>query len=196
MSTTTKPNASILIVEDEPIVARDVADILTRLGYTIVGSTAQGEDALVLARERHPDVVLMDIRLQGAMDGVETAERMRRECETAVIFMTAHSDRATLDRAKVAEPFGYILKPFEAHALETYVEMAIYRHHTTRKMRASAAELQRSIKELEYMNSLMVNRELRMIELKREIDKLCCQFGQPTRYGYETTGTGTAMTHP
>jgi CheY-like chemotaxis protein len=191
MSSTIKPNASILIVEDETIVAKDIANKLGRLGYTVIGNTAQGEEALVLAREKHPDVVLMDVRLAGTMDGVETADRMRREGDVAVIYLTAHSDRVTLDRAKLTEPFGYILKPFEERDLETHIEMAIYRHQAERKLRESAEglrqkseELERSNKQLAYMNSLMVGRELRMIELKKEIDKLCRQFGQPSRYGY------------
>ena len=196
MSTTTKSQVSVLVVEDEPIVARDLVTTLARLGYTVTGSTAQGEEALVLARERHPDVVLMDIRLAGAMDGIEAAEHLRREDDPAVIYMTAHSDRATLDRAKLTEPFGYILKPFETRDLETHIEMALYRHEAERKLRESATSLRRSNKELEYMNGLMVNRELRMIELKKEIDELCRKYGQASRYGYGCAEDPAAGAHP
>ena len=191
MHSTTNPNASILIVEDESIVAMDIANKLGRLGYRVTGRATQGEEALGLARERHPDVVLMDVRLAGAMDGVETADRMRRECDVAVIYLTAHSDRATLDRAKLTEPFGFILKPFEERDLEPHIEMALYRHQAERKLREStealrqkSEELMRSNQELEDFNSAMVNRELRMIELKKEVDTLCRQLGQPSRYGY------------
>ena len=184
MNSATTPKASVLIVEDEAIVAQDLADTLARLGYTVTGSTAKGEEALVLAREQHPDVVLMDIRLAGTMDGIEAAEHMRRECDLAVIYLTAHSDSATLDRAKLTDPFGYILKPFESRDLHIHIEMALYKHQAERKLRESAAALQRSNKELTYFNGLMVNRELRMIELKKEIDKLCHHFDQPLRYGY------------
>ena len=131
------PEITILIVEDEAIVAADLAVKLGRLGYTVCGSTTRGEDAIALTRERGPHLVLMDIRLAGEMDGVEAAERIRRECDVPVIYLTAHSDRATLDRAKRTEPFGYILKPFEELELETHIEMALYKHQAERKLRES-----------------------------------------------------------
>jgi len=146
--------ASVLIVEDEEIVAQDLANTLARLGYTVIGSTAKGEEALVLVREQHPDVVLMDIRLAGAMDGVETAERLRRENDAAVIYLTAHSDRTTLDRAKRTEPFGYILKPFEKRQLETHIEMALYNRQAKRKLRESAEALHRANKELTNLDTI------------------------------------------
>ena len=92
--------ATIMIVEDEAIVAADLSGKLGQLGYTISGTTDRGEEAIALAREWRPDLVLMDIRLAGIMDGVEAAEIIRRECDLPVIYLTAHSDRATLDRAK------------------------------------------------------------------------------------------------
>jgi PAS domain S-box-containing protein len=128
-------NASILIVEDEGIVAKDIANKLGRLGYTICGITARGEEALVLARDRHPDLVLMDIRLAGKLDGVETADSIQRECDLPVIYLTAHADRATLERAKNTMPFGYLLKPFETLELETHIQMAIHKHQAEQKLR-------------------------------------------------------------
>ncbi len=121
-------DTTILIVEDEVIVAADLDHKLDRLGYTVCGRTAYGEDAVALVRELGPDLVLMDIRLAGEMDGVEAAERIRRECDVPVIYLTAHADRATLDRAKRTEPFGYILKPFDERELESHIEMALYKH--------------------------------------------------------------------
>lgn len=131
------PPSTILIVEDELIVAADLANKLLKLGYTVIGSTDCGEEALELARDRHPDLVLMDIMLAGRMDGVEAADKMRREFDLPVIFLTAHSDRVTLERAKRSEPFGYILKPFEKVTLETQIEMALYKHQVEQKLRAS-----------------------------------------------------------
>jgi len=131
------PETTIFIVEDEAIVAADLTGKLTSLGYTVCGSTAFGEDALALVQERCPDLVLMDIRLAGAMDGVEAAERIRRECDVPVIYLTAHSDRTTLDRAKRTEPFGFILKPFDERELELHIEMALYKHQAERKLRDS-----------------------------------------------------------
>ena len=123
---------TLLIVEDEEIVAADLAQKLGRLGYRVSGVTPRGEEAVTLARERKPDLVLMDIRLAGRMDGVEAAEIIRREYDLPVIYLTAHSDRATLERAKLTEPFGYILKPFEELDLDTHIAMALYKHRTER----------------------------------------------------------------
>jgi len=130
-------HATILLVEDEMIVAADLANKLSMLGYKVIGSTDSGEEAIELARALTPDLILMDIYLAGEMDGVEAAERVRRECDLPVVFLTAHSDRATLDRAKFSEPFGYIIKPFEKAELEIQIEMALYKHQAGRKLRAS-----------------------------------------------------------
>lgn len=123
---------TLLIVEDEEIVAADLAQKLGRLGYQISGTTGRGEEAVSLTRELRPDLVLMDIHLAGPMDGVEAAEIIRRECDLPVIYLTAHSDRATLERAKLTEPFGYLLKPFEELDLETHIAMALYKHRAER----------------------------------------------------------------
>jgi PAS domain S-box-containing protein len=139
--------ATILIVEDEAIVAADLAGMLSRLGYEISGTTGLGEEATNLARERRPDLVLMDIRLAGAMDGVEAADIIHRELDLPVIFLTAHSDKATLERAKLSEPFGYLLKPFEELGLETHIEMALYKHRAERKLRQAHDELELRVQE-------------------------------------------------
>jgi len=125
---------NILVVEDEAIVAEDLSQKLVRLGYSVSGVTASGAESLALARERRPDLVLMDIRLEGPMDGVEAAQVIRRECDIPVIYLTAHSDSATLQRAKVTEPFGYILKPFETPQLETQIQMALHKHQAEREV--------------------------------------------------------------
>ncbi len=140
-------SATILIVEDEAIVAADLAGKLGQLGYEISGTSGYGEDAVRQARERRPDLVLMDIKLAGAMDGVEAAEIMHREFDLPVIFLTAHSDRATLDRAKITEPFGYMLKPFDDHGLETHIEMALYKHRAEaekKRLEARNRQLQKA----------------------------------------------------
>ena len=126
---------TVLIVEDEAIVAADLAGKLARLGYEVAGITARGEDAVLLACRLRPQLVLMDIWIEGPMDGIETAEAIRRQHDVPVIYLTAHSDPATLARAKLTGPFGYILKPFEERELATQIEMAIYRHATDRQLR-------------------------------------------------------------
>jgi signal transduction histidine kinase len=126
---------TVLIVEDEAIVAADLAGKLTQLGYEVVGAAAEGEEAVEMACSLKPAVVLMDIRLRGSMDGIEAAEAIRiRHC-APIIYLTAHSDPATLERAKLSEPFGYILKPFEERELATTIEMALYRHQSDEELR-------------------------------------------------------------
>jgi len=129
----------ILIVEDEAVVAADLASKLGRLGYPVVGTVARGAEAITLVRERRPALVLMDIRIAGPMDGVETAENIRRECDVPVIYLTAHSDQVTLQRAKLTEPFGYILKPFDERELEICLQMALFKHQTQRQLSESEA---------------------------------------------------------
>jgi PAS domain S-box-containing protein len=133
--------ATILIVEDEAIVAADIANKLRKLGYDVVGSTGTGEEAIEIARRQRPSLVLMDIRLAGAMDGFATADVIRRECRAPVVFLTAHADKATIQSAKQAEAFGYILKPFDDRELCTQIEMALYRHAAERLLRESQERL-------------------------------------------------------
>ena len=134
-------SASILIVEDEAIVSADIANKLRKLGYEIAGSTGTGEEAIEIARRLQPSLVLMDIRLAGAMDGITAADAIRQECQVPVVFLTAHSDKATLQRARQAEAFGYILKPFDDRELHTQIEMALYKHAAEQRLRESQARL-------------------------------------------------------
>jgi PAS domain S-box-containing protein len=129
--------ARILVVEDDRVVARDIQHQLTRIGHTVVGVTPLGEDAVRLALESHPDLVLMDIRLEGALDGVDAAQQIRNRCQVPVVYLTAYADDETLRRARVTEPFGYLLKPFEDSQLRTVIEMALYKHTAERKLRES-----------------------------------------------------------
>ncbi|EWY39562.1 histidine kinase [Skermanella stibiiresistens SB22] len=127
----------VLIVEDDRIVARDIQQQLTRIGHGVVGTTATGEQALALTLELRPDLVLMDIRLEGDMDGIDAAQRIRERCQIPVIFLTAYADDETVERASRTEPFGYLLKPFEDSQLRTVIEMAMAKHLAERKLRES-----------------------------------------------------------
>lgn len=127
----------ILIVEDERIVAKDIQNRLVKLGYEVTGSAASGQDAMRLAGDTHPDLILMDIMLQGDLDGVQTAEAIRRQFHIPVVYLTAYSDTPTLQRAKVTEPFGYLLKPFEERDLHITIQMALYKHRMERKLEES-----------------------------------------------------------
>ncbi len=130
-------SARILIVEDEAIVALDLRMRLTRLGYSVIDSVGLAEVAIEIAEQQRPDLTLMDIRLRGEMDGIEAADVIRTKMGLPVVYLTAHADDATVDRARVTEPFGYILKPFDERELRTVIEMALYKHGAERKLRES-----------------------------------------------------------
>ena len=127
--------ARILVVEDEIIVAQDIQMTLTQLGYEVCATVISGEAALACLDETRPDLVLMDIHLAGKLDGVATAERIRQRMQIPIIYLTAHSDEATLQRANITEPYGYILKPFEERELSIAIDIALYRHETEQKLR-------------------------------------------------------------
>ena len=129
--------ASILIVEDERIVALDIENSLSNSGYSIAGQTDRGEDAVIKTRELHPDLVLMDIGLRGELDGIEAATRIRHQFDLPVIFLTAFTTPTILERARQAEPFGYVVKPFDERELISNIEMAIHKHSMEKKLRAS-----------------------------------------------------------
>jgi PAS domain S-box-containing protein len=135
----------ILVVEDETIVAADLTEKLRHLGYDVMGSTGLGEQAVTIATAERPTLVLMDIVLAGEMDGIEAADRIRQICNLPIIFLTAHSDSETLIRAKATGPFGYLLKPFNAHELETHIEMALYRYRTEEALREKEERLRLAI---------------------------------------------------
>jgi len=129
--------SSILIVEDERIVALDIQSSLENCGYLVVGQTDRGEEAVQKAAELRPDLVLMDIGLKGEMDGIEAAEQIRRRLDVPVIFLTAFADQSTLERARLAEPFGYILKPFDQRELVSNIELTLYKHRLEHNLRES-----------------------------------------------------------
>ncbi len=129
--------ANILVVEDETIVAKYIQKWLRSLGYSVPAVVSSGEEAIEKTEEIHPDLVLMDIVLKGNMDGIETARRIRARLNIPIIFLTAYADENTLERAKVTEPFGYIIKPFEERELHSTIEMALYKHRMERQLKES-----------------------------------------------------------
>lgn len=140
---------NILVVEDESIVSKDIQHSLKKLGYNVIGAASTGEKALEIARTERPDIVLMDIMLKGDMNGIETAEIIRSELSVPVVFLTAYADESTLSRAKVTEPYGYIIKPFKEIDLHTSIEMAIYKH----------GKEQEIIRERDLLYSIVENKE-------------------------------------
>ena len=119
---------NVLVVEDESIVSKDIQHSLKKLGYNVVGAAATGEQAVKLAVETQPDIILMDIMLKGEMNGIEAATHIRTETNIPVIFLTAYADESTLNKAKVTQPYGYIIKPFKEIDIHTSIEMALYKH--------------------------------------------------------------------
>ena len=126
------PETRILVVEDEAIVAMDIAATLRRFGYCVADVVDSGPAAIDAAAAATPDLVLMDIRLRGAMDGVEAGGVIRERFQIPVVFLTAHADEATVERSAAAAPYGYVLKPFEEGELRRAVEIALNRHRAER----------------------------------------------------------------
>jgi PAS domain S-box-containing protein len=139
-------SAQILVVEDESIVAKGIQHDLRSMGYAVPVIASSGEEALEKASETYPDLVLMDIVLKGQMDGIETIRKMRDRFDIPVVYLTAYEDDATLKRAQVTEPFGYLLKPYEEKELHTTIEMALYKHRMERKLKETEQWLMATLK--------------------------------------------------
>ena len=125
----------IFVVEDESIVSLEIQTRLKALGYEVAGSAASGDEAIRKILDVKPDLVLMDIRIKGDIDGIETAAEIRKHLEIPVIFLTAYADETTLQRAKITDPFGYIIKPFEERELNINIEIALYKDLTQKLLR-------------------------------------------------------------
>jgi len=137
--------ARILVVEDEGIVAIELQEILEGLGYDVPVVVATGEEAIEETENTRPDLVLMDITLEGDMDGIEATERIRARFDIPVIYLTAYADDKTLQRAAITEPAGYLLKPFDEGELRTTIEIALYKHRARRGQRRHDAILDTAI---------------------------------------------------
>lgn len=132
----------ILIAEDENIIAKDILKTLERLGYKVFGSVRTGKDVIEKAKELNPDIVLMDIMLEGEMSGIEAAEIIMSTLNIPVIYLTALADSETLHRAKITEPFGYVLKPFDERTLHSSIEMALYKYQINNELKERTRELE------------------------------------------------------
>lgn len=141
-------SAAILVVEDESIVAKDIENRLKKFGYRVIGTAATGEDAVKKVRENHPDLVLMDIRLKGKMDGVEATQVIHQSFDIPVIYLTANADEQTLERAKITDPFGYLIKPFKEKELKTTIEIALNKYQIARKLKQSEQWLSTVLKSI------------------------------------------------
>jgi two-component system response regulator LytT len=144
---------NILITEDESIVAKDIQMSLKKLGYNVTGICNNGEDAIRTAEEHRPDIVLMDIMLKGEMSGIDAADQIRKRLNIPIIFLTAYADESTLSKAKITEPYGYIIKPFKEIDLRTTIEMALYKHQKEDEVK----------KERDFLYSIVENKDAKDI---------------------------------
>ena len=147
--------ARILIVEDEAIVARDLRQQLSELGYDPIADTPTGEEAVGLAATLRPDLVLMDIELAGGMDGIRAAQVLGEQFDIPVVYLTAYVSAALVQRAKVTEPFGYIIKPFATRELSIVIEMALYKHQAEVALRRKNAELEAALAQVKTLSGLI-----------------------------------------
>jgi PAS domain S-box-containing protein len=133
--------AKVLIVESENIFALELQRLLTSVGYETIGTAHNGEEAVAMAEANRPDIVLIDIRLQGSLDGVQAADLMYERFDTPVVYLTSQIGETTLRRSKVTEPFGYLFKPFDEKILFTIIEVAIFHHQMEKRLKESEQRL-------------------------------------------------------
>lgn len=153
---------NIIVVEDESIVAKDIQLSLKKLGYNVLAVCSDGQDALNKTEEQKPDIVLMDIMLKGDMTGIEAAAQIKEKHNIPVIFLTAYADESTLNKAKVTEPYGYIIKPFKEIDLHTSIEMALYKHEKQKEI----------LRERDLLYSLVDNKNTKDIIFVKSNSKL------------------------
>ena len=146
---TKKSSDKIMVVEDEAVISLRLKKQLTMMGYEVIDMAHTGEEAIEKARSQQPDLILLDIMIPGKMDGIEVAEILKEELDIPAIFLTAYSDKKIIERAKKAEPYGYIVKPFQDRELKAAIEVALYKKEKERRLRESAIQLKRSHDELE-----------------------------------------------
>jgi CheY-like chemotaxis protein len=121
------PEPRALIVEDETLIAEELKERLSRLGFSVIAAVDTADEGIAIATREHPDLVLMDIRLKGEKDGVQAAREIREQVDVPIVYLTAHSDRQTVERAKATECDGFLLKPFQKRELQMTIEVAMKR---------------------------------------------------------------------
>lgn len=151
--------SKILVVEDTEVMALHIERGLKKLGYSLAGVVASAVDALEKTKEAQPDLVLMDISLEGDMDGIEAAEKIYALYDTPVVYLTSSTDLETLERAKKADPFGYIIKPFEINTLQSSIEMALFKYQSDKKLRESREDLKKTVEQLKITQNQLLQQE-------------------------------------
>ncbi len=152
----------ILIVEDENLVAKDVQSILKSLGYQVTAIVNSGEKAIQEVEENRPDLVLMDIKLRGKMTGIEVAKELKDRFSIPVVFLTAYADDNLLNKAKITEPYGYIIKPYQPKELQTTIEMALYKYEKDEEVKKERDLYHSLIENKESKDSIFVRADYRL----------------------------------
>jgi DNA-binding response OmpR family regulator len=145
----------ILIVEDEGVVALQLKVNLEKWNYVVSGIVASGEEALKRMEALTPDLVMMDMTLQGKLDGIKTADMIRKQYNIPVIYLTAHSEESTIRRAKETEPYGYILKPFNAQEIRIAIEVALYKHRVDMEKEKLNRDLQAALEKVKLLSGFL-----------------------------------------
>jgi CheY-like chemotaxis protein len=161
----------ILVVEDEALIAANLVQTLTLLGYTVHEPVASGEDAIRVVNAQQPDLVLMDIQLLGPMNGIETAEKIRAIADIPIVYLTAYTDNLRLTQAQLTEPYGYIVKPAHGRELNATLRMALYKHALDRKLKGSE-DLFRSLVEASPDAIVLTDLEGRVLMLNQKAEVL------------------------
>src|SRR5690606_30311882 len=160
------PKTNVLVVEDESIVSKDIQHSLKKLGYNVVGAASTGERAFELASQEKPDIILMDIMLKGDMNGIDTAQKVKEELQIPVIYLTAYADESTLEKAKVTEPYGYIIKPFKEVDLHTSIEMALYKFSKEKEVLKARDLFYSLIENKDSKDFIFVKSKSRLVKIK------------------------------
>jgi len=157
---------NILIVEDEAIVAKDIQQSLKKAGYNVVDVASTGEKAVELATDKKPDLVLMDIMLKGQMSGIEAAEEIRQILDIPVVFLTAYADESTFSKAKITEPYGYIIKPFKDIDLHTSIQLALHKHEKDSAIKKDRDFLYSLVENKEAKDIIFIKANHKLVKLK------------------------------
>lgn len=152
----------ILVVEDESLVSRDIQSSIKKLGYVVTSGVNSGEKAIASIEEERPDIVLMDIMLKGKMNGIEAANIIKERFDIPVVFLTAYADDSTVNKAKVSEPYGYIMKPFKEKELQTTIEVALYKHEKDMQVKKERDLYHSIIENKESKDSIFVRADYRL----------------------------------
>ncbi|MCG6553256.1 MAG: response regulator [Candidatus Magnetominusculus sp. LBB02] len=173
---------TVLIVEDEFIIANMIKMALKEMGFSTAAIVSTASQAVEHAKADKPDIILMDISLAGPIDGIEAARQIHDCCDIPLIFLTSHVDDALIERAKLTEPFGYLLKPFQEKDLQTHIEMALYRHETQTKLRELNRTLENRVKEeleVSRQKDLLLIQQSKMATMGEMLGAIAHQWRQP-----------------